>query len=161
MNAASCGLLGLSKHHAFGASSDGFIYLFLCCFKGALILQTLIYPVNSMAEIVCFLLMDDCFPDLSIFLKQSRDMLSDPFAAVRLLASSRLAQLALRMPRLCMWRGGVPLFADGEATGDFGISRGAVKKWPIGWLEVDVWWFLSHGNHARKSQMLKTWRDKR
>lgn len=34
MNVFSCWLLGLPKHHVFGASSDGFIHLFLCCFKG-------------------------------------------------------------------------------------------------------------------------------
>lgn len=89
-------------------------------------------------------------------------MLSDPFVTVRLLASSRLAQLALRMRRLCMWRGGVPLFVDGEATGDFGISRGAVKKQAYRVIRSgSLMNFVPMEMMQGKSQMLKTWRDKR
>lgn len=79
-------------------------------------------------------------------------MLSDPFVAVRLLASSRLAQLALRMPRLCMWRGGFPFLLMGKQPEISGFPAEPWENRPIGWLEVDLWWISfpwkwCRGNH--------------
>ena len=153
MNVSSCWLLGLSKHHAFGASSDGFIHLFLWCFKGDINTAnpdkpSLFNGLDSLLSTHGWLF------SKSVYLSPAVTGTCCPTRSSRfwLLASSRLAQLALRMPRLCMWRGGVPLFCWWGSNRRFRDSRGAVKKQAYrvirsGSSMISFPWKLCRGNH--------------